>query len=67
MTTLEMKMANDTFKEHEFHDEYDENCSECYEKEKCHLCHDKGYITKTEWADDDRDYEVEIRCSCQED
>ena len=33
----------------------------------CEWCKDKGYITKTEWTDTDTDYEVEVRCVCQED
>ena len=47
---------------------------EAHEKEcenepepKCEWCKDTGMVTKTEWADDDRSYDVTARCVCQED
>ena len=36
----------------------------------CEICKDKGYVTKTEWSDEngrDMDYEIEVRCICTED
>lgn len=36
-------------------------------KELCDKCLGMGFITKTEWAGTDDSYEVEVRCSCQED
>lgn len=33
-------------------------------KYNCIICEDKGYIIKTEWVNDDDDYEVMVRCEC---
>ncbi len=54
--------VTDNYLEHSLHVEYDEKCSECYKELKCKECKDKGFIIKTEWGDDDKDYEVEVPC-----
>lgn len=56
----------DLYEEHELHDEYEEKCSTCYSNLKCKICHDTGIIEKTEWTGDDQSYDVEKKCSCQE-
>jgi len=43
-----------------------EHCDEHYYE--CEACKDTGFIEKTEWADDDKSYEVTGRClNCNED
>lgn len=56
--------AVDTWEEHEFHDEWDPKCSECYKL--CNKCLGRGYITKTEWVGTDTSYDVEIPCECND-
>lgn len=42
-----------------------------FKKYNCEKCEDKGYIMKTEWVFDDEhgdiDYEIMIKCECQDD
>ena len=32
----------------------------------CEVCEDKGYVEKTEWSGTDNSYDVEVKCSCQD-
>lgn len=52
----------DNYEEHELHDEWDKNCSECYKL--CKVCLGRGYVMKTEWVDTDSSYDKMERCEC---
>lgn len=49
-----------------FTEDCDGTCDDCFNK-ICPICKDKGYIEKTEWADDDKSYDVTATCICRED
>lgn len=66
-----METIIDNYQEHTLHTKHDEQCSECYKEDvfvkyNCYVCEDKGYILKTNWANTDDSYDVEIKCSCRE-
>ena len=58
--------VQDNYLEHSLHTTPDPQCSSCYVV-SCKYCHGEGFIEGTEWADDDKSYDVTRRCICSED
>lgn len=64
-----IKEVLDLANEHDFHEEPTEHCSTCFaiEAMKCKECGGKGFIEKDEWVGTDTNYQVQVKCLCQED